>query len=72
MMYLVGHCSLNHVVAAPSLQQLLSFTICVFDNTPLPGYSEQPHEPDLGIEVPAHLQNNAGVLVRDSLINVFS
>jgi len=44
--------------------------MCVFDNTPLPGYIEQPpHEPDLRIEVPAHFQNNAGVLVRDSLIN---
>ena len=44
--------------------------MCVFDNTPLPGYEEQPpHEPDVVIEVPAHLQSNAGVLVRDRLIN---
>lgn len=48
--------------------------MCIFDNTPLPGYVEQPpHEPDLVIEVPAQLQSNAGVLVRDRLIhNVFT
>ena len=44
--------------------------MCIFDKTSLPGYNEQlPHEPDLVNEVPAHLQSNAGVLVRDCLIN---
>ena len=44
--------------------------MCIFDNTPLPCYDEQPpHEPDLVNEVPAHLQSNAGVLARDHLIN---
>ena len=44
--------------------------MCIFDNTPLPGYDEQPpQEPDLVNEVPAHLQSNAGVLMRDCLIN---
>ena len=44
--------------------------MCIFDNTPLPGYEEQlPHEPDLMTEVPVHLQSNAGLLARDSLIN---
>ena len=48
--------------------------MCIFDNTILPGYVEQPiNEPDLLNEVPAHLQNNAGVLVRERLIsNVFN
>ena len=46
--------------------------MCIFDNTPLPGYDEPPpHEPDLVNEVPAHLQSNAGVLARDRLINGF-
>ena len=44
--------------------------MCIYDKTPLPGDIEQPpHAPDLVIEVPAHLNNNAGVLVRDRLIN---
>ena len=44
--------------------------MCIFDNTPLPGYDEQPpQEPDLVNEVPAHLQSNAGVLMSDRLIN---
>ena len=44
--------------------------MCIYDKTPLPDYIEQPPcEPDLVIEVPAHLHNNAGVLVRDRLIN---
>jgi len=44
--------------------------MCIFDNTPLPGYEEQPpREPDLVTEVPGHLQSYAVVLVRDRLIN---
>jgi len=44
--------------------------VYIFDKTPLSDYIEQPpREPDLVIEVPAHLHNNAGVLVRDHLIN---
>lgn len=44
--------------------------MCIFDKTPLPDHTDQPpHEPDLVIEVPAHLHNNASVLVRDRLIN---
>ncbi|XP_068704516.1 putative nuclease HARBI1 [Montipora foliosa] len=38
--------------------------MCIYDKTPLPDYIEQPPcEPDLVIEVPAHLHNNAGVLL---------
>ncbi|XP_068758191.1 putative nuclease HARBI1 [Montipora capricornis] len=44
--------------------------MCIYDKTPLPDYIEQPPcQPDFVIEVPAHLHNNAGVLVRDSRIN---
>jgi len=44
--------------------------MCIYDKTPHPDYVEQPpREPDLVIEVSAHLHNNAGVLVRDRLIN---
>jgi hypothetical protein len=44
--------------------------MCIYDKTPLRDYVEQPpREPDSVIEVPAHLHNNAGVLVRDRLIN---
>ena len=44
--------------------------MCIFDNTPLPGYDEQPPQlPHMVNEVPTYLKGNAGVLARDRLIN---
>ena len=68
LMFLVGHCYSIPVICTIITATAVLYNMCIYDKTLLPDHTEQPpHEPDLVIELPAHLHNNAGVLVRDHL-----